>query len=701
MILEKFPLSSKGEFWAELEQQGVLYDTAFYLVVSDRTLLSAQSQKLLDILTPFTPTDPEEVRTLLRYSEEMDVGTIYKLNDIKKITEENSKFNDEINQLLSSGKFKLDKISKILIIPEQISYFSDFDGVTTDDFREYFNLTPQGAGWILNTLQENGVLMLQSVQMVRFTTDKARWEKLVRAQLSTDTKAPNDKDSLELKLLYENAGTLQQLKDSRKLLNITQDVINHYCRVPPECNKDEALTKFYAYLTREKVLEPYIYNVWRLDSKLDCSSLPGCIINHLDDFFSDRFAYTFALEELCQSVEARNKDPAATPNRIFLPETPFGTVLTDFINCGLAMPSRFVSSTEFLNEIDYNDFQHSEIIQTIVNSNRMKLYDQTDYHLELIPFSTYVLDQELLMDSDLKSIIDNGLKAVIARKKEKTGWWLLTKLVAGVSWCWRKIKSVVNAVLSFGYSALQFVQSVTGSFDSNFSLIHSKYCLFLGKAITAVTGFLSPYAAKVGKFMMYVAEKMFGKTIVQGTVSLLQTGAEFAGYLGVKSLEATEWCIDKGTKIVNYVGKKATEFVNYIGSSRVVQGTVSGVKFLGSWVASTSVWQSLISLTTYVYTQMSNFCTAVMESYRYYNQCRIQSRKLVNENPVLSDEHTILQMFHGISQQEAKNAIAEEKEDNVSNRHFSDSRYTSKHSFFHVRDLFEVDYDVFLYLVGQ
>lgn len=199
---------------------------------------------------------------------------------------------------------------------------------------------------------------------------------------------------------------------------------------------------------------------------------------------------------------------------------------------------------------------------------------------------------------------------------------------------------------------------------------------------------------------MHVAEKMFGKTIVQGTVSLLQTGAEFAGYLGVKALEATEWCIDKGTKIVNYVGKKATEFVNYIGSSRVVQGTVSGVKSLGSWVASTSVWQSLISLTTYVYTQMSNFCTAVMESYRYYNQCRTQSRKLVNENPILSDEHTVLQMFHGISQQEAKNAIAGEKEDNVSNPHSSDSRYTSKHSFFHVRDLFEVDYDVFFYLVG-
>ena len=159
MILEKFPLSSKGEFGAELEQQGVLYDTAFYLVVSDRTLLSQQSQELLDILTPFAPTDPAEVRTLSRYLEEKDVGTIYKFTDVEKIMEENGKFSEEINQLLRSGKFKLDKMSKMLIIPGKISYFSDFDGVTTDDFRDYFNLTPRGAGWILNTLQENDVLM--------------------------------------------------------------------------------------------------------------------------------------------------------------------------------------------------------------------------------------------------------------------------------------------------------------------------------------------------------------------------------------------------------------------------------------------------------------------------------------------------------------------------------------------------------------
>ena len=240
-----------------------------------------------------------------------------------------------------------------------------------------------------------------------------------------------------MKFLYENAGILQQLKDNHKLLNVTQDVhvINRYCRVSQKRNKEEALKKFYAYLNQEKILEPYVFSIWRLDSKLDCSSLPPCITNHLEEFLSDRFAYTFALEELCQSVEVANNDPAPASNRVFLPETPFGSIFTDSINSGLAMPSRFVSSTKFLDEIDYNDFQHPEIIQTKVTSNRMKLYDRTDYHLELIPFSTYVLDQELLIDSDLKSIIDNGLKAVIAKKKEKTGWCLLMKLVAGVSWC--------------------------------------------------------------------------------------------------------------------------------------------------------------------------------------------------------------------------------------------------------------------------
>ena len=187
--------------------------------------------------------------------------------------------------------------------------------------------------------------------------------------------------------------------------------------------------------------------------------------------------------------------------------------------------------------------------------------------------------------------------------------------------------------------------------------------------MTAVTGFLSASAANVAQFMMYVAEKMLGTAIVQGTVSLIQTSVEYAAYFGVKVLEATEWLIDKGTKAVIYVGKQATELVNWIASTRIAQATVGGIKSFGSWIESTSIWQSLASLATYVYTKMSNFCTAVMGSYRYYNQCRTHSRKLVNENPVLSDEHKVLKMFHGISQQEAKSAAEEENEDNVSNRH--------------------------------
>ena len=74
--------------------------------------------------------------------------------------------------------------------------------------------------------------------------------------------------------------------------------------------------------------------------------------------------------------------------------------------------------------------------------------------------------------------------------------------------------------------------------------------------MTAVTGFLSACAAKVAQFMTYVAEKMFGTPIVQGTASLIQTSVEYAADFGVKVLEATEGCIDKGTKAVVYVAKK-------------------------------------------------------------------------------------------------------------------------------------------------
>ena len=650
LILENCPLSSKSEFWTELEQQNALYDTDFYLLIQDQSALSNEALQIFDILKPYLLTNPEQARTLLQYSNMVDISAMYKFSEVQDLMAKNKKFNDEVNELIEKEKVKLDKIANILIIPKDISYFSRFDGVTADDLKQYFNLTDQGAGWILNYLRENGILQLQTVKMTKLTSNNETWTSLVRSHLKDGAPQPKETDPLELKLLYNNAGTLQQVKDNTKLLNVTEEVIQFYCQVPPNTDKQEALKKFYAYLNEKNILEPYLYSIWRLDSKLDCSSLPRCIADQIEAFLSDRFAYTFALEDLCFSLEAATKDPQPALHRLFLPENPFAEVFDDFVNCGLAMPPRLCTSVDDLGDFDYEDFKHEETIKSIVHSNRLKLYDQTDYHMDLLPFATYVLDQGFPIDSDLRAIISNGLKVVVTKKKEKPGWWLLNKTISAAAWCWSGIKSAASAVISFGYSAVQFLAGLPG------------------KIFGAVSDFVAPYAKEVGKFIYTIARPLLESAVGKAAVNAMQSVANFAVEATYKTVDATEWLIGKGTQAVNYAGRKATEAVKWVNDTTIVKGGVNAIKDFGSWVASTTIWQTATAIATYVYTTMSNFCTAVVESYLYYNQCRTASRRIVLEKQGLIDEHSILITFHGISQQEAKKVNDEKGTDEVSDR---------------------------------
>lgn len=477
-LLEKCPLSTKSEFWAELQQQKALYDTEICLAVYDRSVLSEESLNLLDQLKSCSSFDPDEAKNLLRYSSDINMGTIYKLRDIENIMKNNEIFKKEIQDLVEDKKLKLDKIGKILVVPESLSYFSDFDGVTTDDLKDFFNLNQYGAGWIMNQLQQHGILQLQTVLMTRLTANNEQWEKLVRIHLSNNPKKIEKTDPIELKLLSINAGVLQRIKDNRKLLNVTEDVLNQFCQIPDNLDRTETIKKFYKYLAEQNILEQYLYNIWRLNSKLDCSSLPRCIVDQIDEFLADRFAYTFALEELCQSLKAATEETEINPRQLFLPENPIAELYEDLFHCGLAMPSRLCTTTNTTDEIDYEDFEHEETIKSVISSNRLKLFDQTDYHLDFVSFSTYVSDQGFLIDSDLRAIMNNGLKFVITKKKEKAGWWLLNTIISGAAWCWNQIKSAASAVASFCYSCVKFVTDTIGKNDK-LNLNSFKNCSFL------------------------------------------------------------------------------------------------------------------------------------------------------------------------------------------------------------------------------
>ena len=456
-LLEYCPLSTKSEFWAELEAQKALMDSVVCLAIKDWSVLSTDLTKHLKKLSPYTVRNNDEARTLLRYSSDVELGTLYKIDEIQKTMADKPDLMNEINKLIDSEVLKFDKFSRILIVPEDMAYFSDFDGVTIDDLEEFFNLDNHGAAWILNILEENGILKCQTVKMARFISNSEKWTSLVRAHLEPNAE-PKENDLIS-KILYENAGILQKIKNNRKILNLTKDVIGEFCKMPDE--NEETLSKFYTFLQKE-LLEPYFYNIWRLNSKLDCSSLPSCIVGPLEEFLSDRFAYTFALEEICLSLEEANKHPLPRPSQVFLPENPFREVYEDLVNFGLAIPSRIYVTSDTIDDIDFEDFKYEESIKSVVHSNRLKLYDQTDFHMGLVPFSTYVNDQGFLVDSDLKNIINNGLKVVVSRKNETSGSWLLNNIIGSVSSAWNFMKTVASSIGSFCYSAVQFVCKLPG-----------------------------------------------------------------------------------------------------------------------------------------------------------------------------------------------------------------------------------------------
>lgn len=249
-LIESCPLSTKSEFWVELESQHTLKNTVVCLFVQDQSVLSSKLAEELNKLEPFSLENPDDVRTLLRYSSQVSPGTLYKLDEVKKHLEDKSdELMIELNQLVSTGRLKLDKLAQIRIVPKEMTYFSRFDGITFDDLREYFRLDTNGAAWILNNLQENGVLELETVKMMRFTRDNDKWESHVRSLLKDDAKPPTEGSSNEFKLLYKNAGALQTIKNTSRILNVSKDVIKSFCKVP-----DDTLDAFYSYLENEKIL---------------------------------------------------------------------------------------------------------------------------------------------------------------------------------------------------------------------------------------------------------------------------------------------------------------------------------------------------------------------------------------------------------------------------------------------------------------
>jgi hypothetical protein len=98
------------------------------------------------------------------------------------------------------------------------------------------------------------------------------------------------------------------------------------------------------------------------------------------------------------------------------------------------------------------------------------------------------------------------------------------------------------------------------------------------------------------------------------------------------AVDAAEWVIDKGFKAVNFISEKTTNINNRLGETAVVKGAIGLGKDLGDFITSFNLWKSAAEMAVFIYTKMSNFCTAVVESYLYYNPCRTMASNYNFEN---------------------------------------------------------------------
>uniref|UniRef100_A0AC35FYN1 Chloroplast protein-transporting ATPase n=2 Tax=Panagrolaimus sp. PS1159 TaxID=55785 RepID=A0AC35FYN1_9BILA len=661
-IFENAPLSTRGQFWSEMEQQKAFYNTEMFVCVRDKTKLSQTIRNLLEELNPYE-IPLESLKYTVRYSDEKELGILYKAKAVNDLIGNDEEIRKEFDKEIKNENLKLDKFADILITKDSVGFFSEFDGVTIEDLKEYFNIDLIGATWILNILRDKGCLKLQKLKMTRFTENEKLWNELVRIHLSDNAIKPNDGAETGIKMLFEYAGILQQIKNNNKLLNVTVDIIQHFCNLQFPNNDEENEEKtntaqiFYDYLIQQKILEPYYYEIWRINSKLDCSSLPNCISLKIDEFLADRFAYSFALEDLCLAIEQSHQRPNVEPHKIFLPENPYTEIFGDFVESGIAVPSRITSNNKELELFDYDDFKQSELIKEIIYQNRPKIFDQTHYHFELTSFASYVLEQNFQIDSDIRAIMDNGLKVVIGRKKEKGSWGIINQIVAAAAFCWNKIKAAAAACCNFGYSVVKFC------------------CQLPGKIFNAVSDTIGPYMKEAGDFVIKLVKPLMNTPFGKAALKIGEVASDVANVVKEKAIDAAYLALDAAEGVIKYTKKggkwvaaKASEAAKWMAESKIAQeaGNVfsQAIEIGTAAIHYTNInklWEMAAEKATYLYSKMSEYCTALSESYQYYNQCRTMARKLVSENYNLVDEHSILLTFNEITKKETKIKTAENK----------------------------------------
>lgn len=643
IMIEHAKLSYRIDFWMQLRKLNVFIHAKENQEDSEEFELEERIKHVILIdndykekipewlakLTPVPKPDLETSRYQIRLSNEIEHGLMYDFLDI--LNDCDPKCINEIENLVKSNVLRHDWIGQINTkVLRRIGYLDRFDGITTIDIADFFDIDHESAAWIIDLLIENGVLKRDTVPMHRFTKDEKLWHEKVAIHMDKGHKD-------ETNLIIKHADGLVHIRNQKLLKNITTGMIDHFCKI----GNREQLFKFFELLKNEKLLEPIFFTKFRLYGKLDCSCLPSCIANEIDELLNDRLAYSFALEHLCVGLDDSMVDPTA-PKKLFLQENAANEFYEELLNSGIGIKSHISEEDYQLLDLDF--YQYRDELKEVISNHRTKLWDQTHYHMEFLPSAAYFAAQGYTIDTDSKAIIENGLLMVISKRREDLIWsaqnTVIKNVVKAGKAVWSATKSVGNWFYSIGSSICQFVSPVVNFCTDTFNNVVESG-MAIGREVKG----------KIVETVNYIAEievvKMATQTIkdVANTVGdALVTVADITG-ISTASRAVVNAVKEVGTVVRNTVTAVGTDISDavtaagkYIADTRIFKAAKQAFNIAMDFAKST-------------YQKMSAYVTAAYESYMYYNQCRFTARRLALQQDI-ADEHFIIRNYNNSLAQE-------------------------------------------------
>uniref|UniRef100_A0AC34QSP0 Chloroplast protein-transporting ATPase n=1 Tax=Panagrolaimus sp. JU765 TaxID=591449 RepID=A0AC34QSP0_9BILA len=647
IMMAHIKLPHRTGFWTQMDQMEVFNHESIGLedettVSTNRKILVVDPRFVSELPPEFSNIKPiklnndsEDARYQIRLNNGEVDGVIYDWNEVANLGNDALK---KINKMVFEKKIISDFMAHInLETFANIGHCERFDEITITEIAKYFEIDELTAGWILSTLIEFGVLKTQTDLFYQFNPDQTIWNTKICVYLEKETKSES--------LIAKNAESFDLLRKKSDLKNMSPELIQNVCNI----EDNEKLIEFFKLLLDEKIIVPYGYTRFRLVGKLDCSCLPPSISYEVLKFLNDRFAYSFAIETLSYALDQSKTNPKV-PKQILLPEDPYKDLEKELKRLGIVLPPRIF--TKDYKDLESEDYKHFEQFAAIIHENRTKLFDNTQFHMELEPSEAFFTAREHLMDGETKAIIKNGLPMLIMPKTVSTSWKAMFAVVKFVAKAVKTIWSGIKAIGSFFYRAgASFVKTCVKP-------LVNKAVATLDYVAEKVMDVGKNFKEAVREVADTIAETEIYKAATE-TVKRVASGvgnaASAVGETVVTAADKNEVTAAVGTAVIegakntdNFIAKKAGAAVDYAASTKVYQMTKDKVN-------------RALDAAKYAYQKLSAYVTSTVESYEYYSECRIGARQIAIEQQGLVDEQAILISFNNSKVEQNRKEINDQR----------------------------------------